>query len=352
MKDKEKIFLGCLAGCAAGDSIGLPYEGVDPRRIRKMTRSPLKQSLFFGRGMVSDDTDHTVFVAQSLILHPLDAELFARSLAHRLRLWLLCIPAGIGFATLRGILKLWVGVSPEKSGVFSAGNGAAMRSALIGVFHSRDAALRERFTRAATLLTHRDPKAFYGALAVAEVAAFVTENQRKPSLQELEELVKKCGEGKEWEEVVSKISSACRSEKLEDSLVPAGVSRGVSGYIYHTLPAALTAWYLGFGDFRKTIESAVFLGGDTDTVAAIAGALAGISCGEDGIPKNWLERLTDFPHGKKLFSRLAFLLGQCEKKEERKNESATRFSGFLFFRGLVFTTIVLGHGFRRLLPPY
>lgn len=42
-------------------------------------------------------------------------------------------PPGVGFATLRAILKLWLIFSPENSGVFSAGNGPAMRSAIIGV---------------------------------------------------------------------------------------------------------------------------------------------------------------------------------------------------------------------------
>ncbi len=84
--------------------------------------------------MVSDDTDHTVFVAQSLLAHPDSPERFAGRLAWCLRLWLLTLPAGVGFATLRSILRLWIGMSPSRSGVYSAGNGPAMRAAPIGAF--------------------------------------------------------------------------------------------------------------------------------------------------------------------------------------------------------------------------
>src|SRR5207247_666335 len=116
-------------GTAVGDAIGLPYEGLTGRRAAKMFGPPNRQRFFFGRGMVSDDTEHTCIVAQALIEANSDLNAFQRSLARRMRLWLLGVPAGIGIATLRSIIRLWVGISPERSGVFSAGNGPAMRAA-------------------------------------------------------------------------------------------------------------------------------------------------------------------------------------------------------------------------------
>jgi hypothetical protein len=62
--------------------------------------------------MLSDDNEHTIFVAQALLAHPDSAERFARRLAWALRGWLLALPAGVGWATLRAIVKLWCGVSP------------------------------------------------------------------------------------------------------------------------------------------------------------------------------------------------------------------------------------------------
>lgn len=124
---------GCLLGTAVGDAIGLPFEGLWPARIRKWLKRDLNHRFVLGHGMLSDDTDHTVFVAQALAAYPDDIDAFVRLLAWKFRLWLLCLPAGIGLATLRSIMRLWFGLPPTRSGVFSAGNGPAMRSAVIGV---------------------------------------------------------------------------------------------------------------------------------------------------------------------------------------------------------------------------
>ena len=94
---------------------------------------------------------------------------FRWNFAWRLRFWLLALPAGVGFATLKAMLKLWLGVSSERSGVFSAGNGPAMRAAILGVVFD-DRMMMQEFVRASTRITHTDPKAEYGALAVALAA--------------------------------------------------------------------------------------------------------------------------------------------------------------------------------------
>jgi ADP-ribosylglycohydrolase len=160
---------GCLLGTAIGDALGLPYEGLSKRRAAKLLGPPDRYRFCFGRGMVSDDTEHTCMVAQSLIAAGHDVDAFARQLAWRLRLWLLGNPAGIGLGTLRAILKLWIGFPPARSGVFSAGNGPAMRAAILGAALD-DVESIKRYVRAATRITHTDPKAEFAALAVALAA--------------------------------------------------------------------------------------------------------------------------------------------------------------------------------------
>jgi hypothetical protein len=171
-------FAGCLLGTAIGDALGLASEGLSPQRQARMfPRTDRYHLLPFGRGMCSDDTEHTIMVAQSLVetgsyaRHHGDALLFRADLAWRLRWWLLGLPAGIGLATLKGILKLWLFLPPRWQGSFSAGNGPAMRSALIGVFCAQDMELMRWHVEASTRLTHSDPKATQAALAVAVAAA-------------------------------------------------------------------------------------------------------------------------------------------------------------------------------------
>src|SRR5688572_3354564 len=129
----RESLLGCLLGGALGDSVGLWCEGISARRQFRLNPGPLRQRLLFGRGMVSDDTDHAVMTAQALVVSAGDPDRFLRSLAWRLRGWLLMLPAGIGSATLRAVVKLWLGVPPSRSGVYSAGNGPCMRAPILGV---------------------------------------------------------------------------------------------------------------------------------------------------------------------------------------------------------------------------
>src|SRR5262245_39723339 len=128
--DRRDRLAGVILGTAVGDALGLPLEGISRRRAARMFPGPLRHRFLPGRGMCSDDTEHTCMTAQAILRSGGDVEVFRRSLAWRLRGWLLGIPAGIGLATLRSILKLWIGVSPQRSGVWSAGNGPAMRAAI------------------------------------------------------------------------------------------------------------------------------------------------------------------------------------------------------------------------------
>jgi len=340
--NQGEALAGCLWGCAVGDAIGLPFEGLPPRRVQLWMREPLGHQFLVGRGMVSDDTDHTLFTLQALRLGGDDPERFARVLAGRLRCWLACLPAGIGLATLRSLLKSCVGFPPEKSGVWSAGNGPAMRSTIIGVFHAGDPELRKAFVRLSTRLTHTDPKAEDGAQAVALLASRIARDGHGPDTPEaLAECLRPIRDHPDWHETVERTADACRHGDLARACVRKPAPRGVSGYVYDSVPVALAAWFRHRDDYRAAIEAVVRLGGDTDTVAAIAGALVGIQVGKAGIPQNWRDGLRDFPHGAGRLNGLA-----------AGDPGADRFSWWLFPRGVVFTALVLAHGFRRLMPPY
>lgn len=354
MSDYTNALEGCLLGCAVGDSIGLPCEGISPQRINKMARFPLRHHFAFGMGMVSDDTDHNIFVAQALIRSRGNVAEFRSCLAWRLRLWLLCLPAGIGLATLRGIIRLWLGFS--RSGVFSAGNGPSMRSAIIGAAFPADARSRRLYVEASTLLTHTDPKALAGALAIAELAARLAAQKwvRRPDVNELVAVLTGVSSEPEWLAAVEAIRELCASSAMPVATMERFGSRsGVSGYTLHTVPFVIVVWYRHFGDYRATIESVVRAGGDVDTVAAIAGALAGITVGTSGIPADWVNGLVDYPHSVTYMRGLAAAFeNPASPAAPASSRVSTGFSPWLFPRGLVFTMLVLAHGFRRLLPPY
>ena len=351
--DRDQI-TGFILGTAVGDSLGLPREGLSKRRAQRVFgEGPLRQQLFLGHGMISDDTEHTCMVAQALLASGGDPDAFARSLAWRLRGWLAGLPAGVGLATLKATLRLWLGFSWRTSGVNSAGNGPAMRAGLLGLFAGKnDTKLRE-LVRYCTRITHTDPLAEQGALLVAlavrhaisrrsagpDPAAYIEEAQGAVTDERYLDRLKRLREA---------VDRGVTANEFAETL---GLSAGVSGYVLHTVPICLFCWLRYCGDFREGIEAVVRLGGDTDTTGAITGGLLGASLGAASIPPAWLDRLNDWPRSVQWMSRLAERLADLLEKDLNEGP-LTLFWPAILPRNLLFLGIVLLHGFRRLLPPY
>ena len=341
---------GVLIGGGVGDALGLPAEGLRPDRIRRRWHREWKQRFIFGRGMCSDDTEHTFMVAQALLTEPSDAGRFQRCLSWKFKWWLIGLPAGVGLATARAILKLWMGFPPTRSGVYSAGNGPAMRSAVIGVFFANDTGQRRKFVAAATRITHTDPKAEIAALAVAETAAWAVNGGG--NVEELLLRLTDCGPDQEWLNLCRRLSDAyAANESITDFCRSLGLERGVSGYAFHTVPVALYGWMRHSDDFKMALAQTLDCGGDTDTVGAIVGALAGATTGEDGIPSKWCQDMWEWPRS---FSLMRDLAARLERQTSEKNPVGPiqYFWPGIIFRNLVFLAAVLLHGFRRLFPPY
>jgi ADP-ribosylglycohydrolase len=340
---------GLLVGTAVGDSLGLPAEGLSARRIRKLWPGECRHHLLFGRGMVSDDTEHTIFVAQALLSEN-QPEAFARHLAMKLRWWLLGLPAGIGFATLRSIMKLWVGFPPSQSGVCSAGNGPAMRSAIIGAVFPNDPGKIDDFVRCSTQMTHTDERALTGARAVAHSAGWAMRQDWRaaPDIPALLANLKPLSEDSEWRAALSKVEAALqRHLSVEDFAVELGCANRVSGYVFHTVPVALYAWLRHWGDFRAAVSSAIQCGGDTDTVGAICGALAGCCTGRSGIPADWVNGICDWPRSMALLEKIGVRLAT-----QHDGSPVRYFWPGTVPRNLLFLLVVLFHALKRALPPY
>ncbi len=296
--------------------------------------------------MVSDDTDHAVMTAQALISSGGDVDLFGRSLGWRLRWWLLSLPAGLGLATLRACLKLWLGFPPMKSGVFSAGNGAAMRAAILGVYECDDDARLWQLVRASSRITHTDPRAEQGAMAVALAARYsVTVNddsfRGEDYLALTTPFVQDHDLAGKLQLAVQRADEGASAASFADEL---GLQRGVSGFVNHTVPVAIFCWLRHRHDFRAALEAAICLGGDTDTVGAIVGGLVGTRGREVIWPAEW-------ELGSSHFKELAEALANS-RASHRPATPPYRIWPLVLIRNVCFAAIVLGHGFRRLLPPY
>jgi ADP-ribosylglycohydrolase len=214
-------------------------------------------------------------VAQAMIASGDDVKAFPRDLGRKLRLWLAMLPASTGLATLRACVKLWYGVSPERIGVFSAGNDPAMRAAIIGAAIDD----REPLKRFVPPITHTDPKAEHSSLAVSFAARLACCEATVRGDELLEKLRLLLGEAADLDELLSLLERAVESVSRGDSTrrfaKQLGLAKGVSGYVYHTVPVAVHAWLRLQQDFKLAIQSVVQCGGDTDSTAAIVGGIAG-----------------------------------------------------------------------------
>ncbi len=354
MHTEHSAVIGAILGTAVGDAIGLPYEGLSKQRGARRFGEPDRHHFFLGGGMVSDDTEHTCLVAQALITSGGDTNQFSRHLGARLRWWLLGLPAGIGSATLKAILKLWCGFSPRHSGVYSAGNGPAMRSAILGAAVDSLSEVKS-LVIASTRITHNDPKAEYGALAIALAAHLARQSTPISGDQYLAKL-RSFLAGESAEEFLDLIERAVQSAASHESTPSFAESQGwvsgVSGYVYQTVPVVIQAWLQNQQDLQAGVMTVIRCGGDTDTTGAIVGGIIGAHVGKAGIPATWLRGLHEWPRSVSWMERLGQRLTDT-LRDGKPGRRALRLSIVgLFCRNLLFFVIVLVHGFRRLLPPY
>ncbi|MGL4463274.1 MAG: ADP-ribosylglycohydrolase family protein [Planctomycetia bacterium] len=334
---------GVLLGTAVGDALGLPCEGMTPAAIARRFGRMERYRLFGRTGFVSDDTEQAALVAQSLVRHPHDADRCAAAFRCSLFGWFLRLPFGVGLATIKACVRIGLGF--RRSGVRSAGNGAAMRAAVVGVFFHDQSDQRAAFGRALAESTHTDPRAVEGALYVAELAAAVVASPAASPA--------KCQAAAR--QVVADPQLAAAIDRAAEMAVEgastaqaAGVC-GTSGFIIHTVPFA-TFLFLRFGDDpAPALSEAASAGGDADSIAAIVGAWLGARHGAAALPADLVARLHDGPFGPAHLRALAAALLRTRSSEEKvtvPHYSPTT----ACLRNLALIPVVLAHGFRRLIP--
>ena len=154
-----------------------------------------------------------------------------------------------------------------------------------------------RIIRDVSSITHKNDEAFAGALSV--VIAIAT-----PGFSFFPKVIEELPDSN-CRDRIKELQSASSS----DSLTDIGLRYGTSGYVMESVPfALLAASRAGILGFRECISSVIACGGDTDTIASIAGQIAGSKIGFLGIP----EKLKSLPLG-----------------EESVIEIATKFANFI-----------------------
>ncbi len=295
--DRESRVTGGLLGVAVGDALGVPVEGVSRKRLRAR---PVEEMLPASRwglppGTWSDDTSLTLCLAASLAeLGRLDLD----DVGRRFVRWLdegywspHGQPVGIGRTTRQAIARLRRGVPAEKTGgkgEWSNGNGSLMRILPVALFFA-DAEVQELLEAAhrVSAITHAHPRSQMACGIYCLVARELLHGQDVRTA--LENGIRVASGLYASEPFAGE--RVHFSRVLDLSILDAKESEvRSSGYVVDTLEAAF--WCLArTGTFREAVLLAVNLGGDTDTVGAVTGGLAGVAYGEGAIPSAWIDAL-------------------------------------------------------------
>jgi ADP-ribosyl-[dinitrogen reductase] hydrolase len=272
--------MGSILGGAIGDCLGGPHEGGKP---------PLVFSHQF-EWRISDDTQLTLATCEAISKNKrVDPQGISETFAawHRSARF-----TGLGASTYKALSELCIGghwALVGRRGERAAGNGAAMRIAPLAFCLDPKDPTARTVIRDICRITHHHDEAYVGALAVVmAIREGLNGNWQ--------------GESNLLPLVIDHLPDSSVRDRLSEltrvndsvSLKELASQLGASGYVVESVPLALYASQrLKKLGFAKLMEELILAGGDTDTIASIAGQITGAIIGQDGLPEEWKAKLPD-----------------------------------------------------------
>lgn len=311
IKLQDRIW-GCLCGVAIGDALGMPTSFMPPQeikarfgRITGFEPAPPDHIYHAGYipGRITDDTEQTIYIARSLIeSRRADPQKIAVSLLK----WFDEVggedSAAVGPSSMAALLAIRAGKPLETAGQRGHTNGAAMRISPVGILHAGNSANIPAIVRDVHLVslpTHGSTLAISGASALACAVARALQGGN------IQEIVSDARAGAVLGQqtgfpvigpsiarridLVKEIAAECPDLDTAASEIYQVIGAGVE--MEQSVPAAIGLFLAGDGDPQNTILAAANMGGDCDTVASMAGALAGAYSGAGSFPPDWIEEI-------------------------------------------------------------
>ncbi len=283
---------GALVGLLVGDALGVPYEFNPPERLPDASLFEYAPPPGFERshpgvppGTWSDDGAQALCLLASLLDRGgLDLHDFASRMARWYTHGYLAVDGhvfDIGITTAQALRAVLDGEPPEQAGPagqYNNGNGALMRVMPLVLWHTGSDAELVRDARRQSLVTHGHLRSQLCCALYCLWARGIMHHVDAP-----------------WDEAVRTLRALIADEleaveELEFSIRPDEPAIGEgSGYVVDALRSA--RWASEAPDFESAMRRAIKLGHDTDTTACIAGGIAGLRFGLEGIPQRWRDGL-------------------------------------------------------------
>jgi len=278
---------GALLGLACGDALGRPVEFRSPDWIADQ-HGTVTEMLGHGThgqpaGTVTDDTDMALCIARSLA----EQQTFdGQDIADRFADWYEDGPFDIGLMTADAISEYQAGTSWRDAGRevwqrraegSNAGNGSIMRCAPHAIAFAENLDALDTVSGQSSAITHHDPRCQYGCTILNHTIAGYVRGDSDP-LSDAITRVDGDAPG-ELVETIRLVPDIVDDEQLENT-----------GYVVHTLQTSLHD-ALTADTAEDAIVTSVNRGGDTDTLGAVTGAVAGARFGADALPNRWVETI-------------------------------------------------------------
>jgi poly(ADP-ribose) glycohydrolase ARH3 len=294
---KER-FEGCLLGLAVGDALGAKFEAQSADAIRARFPST-EQLIAYPREEIwyTDDTQMAIGVSEALIeCGEVVEDALCRAFVAN---YLPSRGYGRGARAVLDAMEEGRDYRQEAEQYFprgSFGNGAAMRVAPLGMLFRDDHKRLWEQARLSSLPTHLHPLGIEGAQLLALAVAVCSDMEQFDRAGFFKKLLIAC----ESAEYRDKLEQAAQAQN-PDELV--GLGNRIEAL--HSVPTAIASFALTPESFESTVCNVIFLGGDTDTLAAMAGALSGAYLGIDRLPRRLVDLLESSPKGREYIKQLA-----------------------------------------------
>ncbi len=296
---------GAFIGTFVGDALGMPVEGWHADRIRREF-GELDEMLDarLGPGTFTDDTQMMVATARSILAcEEPDPDHLARSFLEHYEQ-----KRGYGSGTTQVFQKWRRGVDVDKASkqIFdggSFGNGGSMRIAPVGVLYGGDPEQLTDAIRTACGITHAHPLGLGGSFLQARTVGLAFRGSTPiPAEEWVDTLQADLPEAFDEDDVLQDQLERMRSllERGNGPVAPgkAADRLGCTSRAFESVPAAIYAFLANAASFRDAVVYAVSIGGDTDTIGAMTGAIAGARHGVGAVPKRWWVNLENGPDGR------------------------------------------------------
>jgi poly(ADP-ribose) glycohydrolase ARH3 len=281
-------FLGALIGTAVGDAVGAGFEWRTAAEADAIEWAADRRELL----AYTDDTHMMIGMAESLVQKEgFDGEHMAHVFIRNYELepWRGYGPGPPNVFRMIRDGEAWDKAAEKLYHGGSYGNGSAMRIAPLAVFYHNDLAMLREVAYRSSRITHSHELGKGGAALQAYAVALAV-GMMPDKAFESKEFLQKLGELIDHEVYKQKLANTgMLLGEADKAKVVAELGNGVEAF--NSVPTAIYSFLSHPHSFKEAILFAASLGGDTDTIAAMTGAIAGAYLGADTVPNKWRLKL-------------------------------------------------------------